>query len=50
MHSVQSSDAFKAEMLNAKNQHPAIIERFLLILLITGAFFSGYAMAEKKGG
>jgi hypothetical protein len=46
--SVQLSDAFKAEILNAKNHPPAIIEGFLLVLLTTGALLSGYAMAIKK--
>jgi hypothetical protein len=44
----QMSDAFKAEMLNVKNHPPAIIEGFLLILLMTGALLSGYAMAVKR--
>jgi len=44
----QLSDAFKAELLNAKNHPPAIIEGFLLVLMTTGALLSGYAMAIKK--
>jgi hypothetical protein len=46
--SVQLLDALKAEILNAKNHPPAIIEGFLLVLLTTGALLSGYAMAIKK--
>jgi len=48
LHSGQLSDAFKLELINAKNHPPAIIEGFLLILLTTGALLSGYAMAVKK--
>jgi hypothetical protein len=41
-------NAFHVGILNAKNHPPAIIERFLLILLSIGSLLSGYAMAVQK--
>jgi hypothetical protein len=41
-------DIFQAGILNAKHHPPAIIERFLFVLLSIGALLSGYSMAAKK--
>jgi FtsH-binding integral membrane protein len=41
-------NAFQAGVLNAKNHPPAIIERFLFLLLSVGALLSGYSMAVQK--
>jgi hypothetical protein len=41
-------DIFQEGILNAKHHPPAIIERFLFVLLSIGSLLSGYSMAAKK--
>ena len=44
----QLINVFQAGILNAKRHPPAIIERFLFVLLSVGSLLSGYAMAVQK--
>ncbi|MBU3544830.1 hypothetical protein ICN49_07850 [Polynucleobacter sp. MWH-Mekk-B1] len=44
----QLLEAFSNGVLQSKNHPPAIIERFLFILLCVGSLLSGYAMAVQK--
>lgn len=41
-------DVFQEGILNGKHHPPAIIDRFLFVLLSIGALLSGYSMAIKK--